>query len=164
MKMPVPQPEHQNEIMSSIDTDTYHVSFHDGDDTNGVGDIVGTLLEQNLENFPSRRKIARKIRRPVTIRSTDTNSACTIQFGGSGAVVYNDVIGSPSVTVVATIDQIVDVARLRMRAGGIIPTGLLTKRGMTVIGAILTQKLVITDLFTHTLTALRIIALLSVAE
>ncbi|EID78821.1 hypothetical protein W59_16524 [Rhodococcus opacus RKJ300 = JCM 13270] len=136
----------------------------DGEDANGVANIVGMLLGQNLENFPSRIKFARKIARPVSIISTDTDSACTIVFGTDEAVVYNDVVGKPAVTVIATVDQILDVSQLPMKAGGLIPVGFFTGRGMTVLGEILKHKLVVKGLLTHTVTALRTIALVSVIE
>jgi hypothetical protein len=151
--------------MRSTNTNHYAVRFSDGEENaNGIAGIVGTLLEENLKSFPSRTKTARKIPRPVAIFSKDTDSACTISFGGDSAAVHNDVVGSPSITVIATIAQILDVSRLKMKAGGLVPVGFFTKRGISVITAILTRKLVIKGLFTHTVTLLRTIALISVAE
>jgi hypothetical protein len=124
--------------------------------------MVGVLIEQNFENFPNRIKIARRIPRPVTVFSTDTDAACTVVFGTNEAVVYNDVLGRPSVTVIATVDQLLDVSQLEMRAGGLLPVGFFTKRGMSVLGNILSHKLVVKGLLTHTLTSLRFIALVSV--
>ncbi|MGW5518142.1 hypothetical protein [Nocardia africana] len=143
---------------------SYAVSLYDGEDANGVSDMVGPLLEQNLENFPSRIKYARKISRPIAVYNSDSDSACTIVFGTDEAVVYNDVVGTPVVTVIATIDQILDVSQLRMKAGGLVPVGFFTKRGFRVLGAILTHKLIVKGLLTHTLTALRTIALVSIVE
>ncbi|MDV6247762.1 hypothetical protein [Rhodococcus opacus] len=150
--------------MTTVESGAYPVSLFDGEDANGVANIVGMLLGQNLENFPSRIKFARKIARPVSIISTDTDSACTIVFGTDEAVVYNDVVGKPAVTVIATVDQILDVSQLPMKAGGLIPVGFFTGRGMTVLGEILKHKLVVKGLLTHTVTALRTIALVSVIE
>ena len=129
--------------MPSTNTNQYPVRFSDGEeDANGVASIV-SLLEENLKSFPSRTKTARKIPRPVAICSKDTDSACTIGFGSDGAVVSNDVVGSPSVTVIATTAQILDVSQLPMKAGGLVPVGFFTKRGISVITAILTRKLVV---------------------
>ncbi|AII11436.1 hypothetical protein [Rhodococcus opacus] len=150
--------------MTTVKPDMYPVSLFDGEDANGVANIVGMLLGQNLENFPTRIKFARKIARPVSIISTDTDSACTIVFGTDEAVVYNDVVGKPAVTVIATVEQIVDVSQLPMKAGGLIPVGFFTHRGMTVLGQILQHKLIVKGLLTHTVTALRTIALVSVIE
>lgn len=142
----------------------YAVTMYDGQDANGVAGIVGMLLGQNLENFPSRVKFARRISRPVSIYSTDTETACTIIFGSEEAVVYNDIVGKPAVTVMASVDQILDVSQLPMKAGGLVPVGFFTGRGMSVLGEILKHKLVVKGLLTHTVTALRTIALVSVVD
>ncbi|MFE5709161.1 MULTISPECIES: hypothetical protein [Rhodococcus] len=142
----------------------YAVTMYDGQDANGVAGIVGMLLGQNLENFPSRVKFARRISRPVAIYSTDTETACTIIFGSDEAVVYNDIVGKPAVTVMASVDQILDVSQLPMKAGGLVPVGFFTGRGMSVLGEILKHKLVVKGLLTHTVTALRTIALVSVVD
>ncbi|AWK76151.1 hypothetical protein R1X32_00440 (plasmid) [Rhodococcus opacus] len=150
--------------MTTVEHGAYAVTLYDGQDANGVAGIVGMLLGQNLDNFPSRIKFARRISRPVTIYSTDTASACTIVFGTDEAVVYNDIVGKPSVTVMATVDQILEVSQLPMKAGGLIPVGFFTSRGMSVLGEILKHKLIVKGLLTHTVTALRTIALVSVVE
>lgn len=100
--------------------------------------------------------------RPVTIYSSDTDTACTVCFGTDEAVVFNDVVGRPSVTVMATVNQILDVSQLEMKAGGLLPVGFFTKRGMRVLGDILARRLVVKGLLTHTLSSLRTIALVSV--
>ncbi|WP_182378917.1 hypothetical protein [Nocardioides sp. WS12] len=148
--------------MPTTTTSNYPVSLYDGDDANGVANIVAMLIQQNLENYPARVKTARRMPRPVTIYSTDTDSACTIVFGTDEAVVFNDVVGKPNVTVIATVDQILDVSQLEMKAGGLLPVGFFTKRGMKVLGNILTHKLVVKGLLTHTLSSLRTISLVSV--
>lgn len=150
--------------MTIVTPASYAVSLYDGDDANGVANVVGMLLGQNFENFPSRIAFARRISQPVSVCSTDTDSVCTIVFGTDDAVVYNDVVGTPSVTVMATVDQLLDVSQLKMKAGGLVPVGFFTKRGFGVLGAILAHKLVVKGLLTHPVTALRTIALVSVVE
>ncbi|ETZ44691.1 hypothetical protein CKJ55_04690 [Mycobacterium avium] len=145
-------------------TSTYDVAKHDGDQANGVADIVSTLLGQNLTNFPKRIRIARSISRPVSVYSTDTDTACTAVFGTDNATVYNDINGRPSVTVRATVDQILAVSQLKMKVGGLLPVGFFTKRGLGVLGDIVTGKLVVKGLFIHPVTALRFIALVSIVE
>jgi hypothetical protein len=142
----------------------YPVNLHDGDDANGIANILATLLGQNLQNFPSRIKVAQKISRPVAVYNPDTDSAATIVFGAHEAVVHNDIDGRPAVIVKASVDQILNVSQLPMKAGGLLPVGFFTKRGMSVLGDILKHSLVVKGLLIHTVTALRLIALLSVVE
>jgi len=142
----------------------YPINLHDGDDANGIANILATLLGQNLQTYPNRVKTARKISRPVAVYNTDTDSAATISFGTHEAIVHNDIEGRPAVIVKATVDQILNVSQLPMKAGGLVPVGFFTKRGMSVVGDILTHSLVVKGLLIHAITALRLIALLSVAE
>ena len=150
--------------MTTVETPTYAVSLYDLDDANGVANVVATLLMQNLQSFPERVAIARRMSRPVTVYSSDADAACTIVFGSDEAVVYNDVVGRPSVTGMATVDQILDVSQLKMDGGGLNPVGFFTKRGMKVLGQILRHRLVVKGLLSHTISSLRTIALLSVVS
>lgn len=145
-------------------TDTYHVTKHDGDAANGVADIVSMLLAQNFASYPKRIRTARRVRRPVGVYSKDTDTACTAIFAADGATVRNDINGRPSVTVKATVDQIMNVSQLKMKAGGLLPVGFFTKRGMGVLANIAAGKLVVRGLFIHPVTALRFIALMSIVE
>ena len=144
--------------------EAYKVEVADGDDANGVASILGSLLQQNFEKFPQRAAIARRMRRPVGVYSKDTDQAATIIFGREGAVIHNGLIEKPSVTVHATVNQILDVAQLKMIGGGLVPVGFFTKRGMHVLAEILKHQLVVKGLLTHTIASLRTIALVSIAE
>jgi hypothetical protein len=150
--------------VTSTNTKNYAVIQYDGDDANGVASIVGTLIEQNLDGDPDRIGAARRISRPVAIYSTDTDSAATIIFGPAEATVYNDIVDHPGVTVMATVEQILDVSQLKMNAGGLVPVGFFTRRGLHVIADILRHRLVVRGLLTHTIATLRFISLVSVAS
>jgi len=113
---------------------TYSVSCHDGDDANGVANILNMLLLQNFANKPELVKVAKRMKRPVAVISTDTETEATLEFGQDGVIIYNGIIGDPSVAVHATVDQILDVSQLKMKAGGLLPVGFFTKRGGKVLG------------------------------
>ncbi|TCK26289.1 hypothetical protein [Pseudonocardia endophytica] len=146
------------------DTQTYGVTCHDGDEANGVATILSMLLSQNFAKKPELVDVARRMSRPVAVISTDTGTEATLEFGTDGVVLRNGVHGKPSVAVHATVDQILDVSQLTMKAGGLLPVGFLTGRGMKVLGQILAHRLVVKGLLTHTVSSLRTIALLSVAD
>jgi hypothetical protein len=135
-----------------------------GQEPNGVASILQMLLGQNLANKPELVKVARRMKRPVAVISTDTETEATIEFGEHSARVHNGVQGDPSVAIHATVDQILDVSQLKMRAGGLLPVGFFTKRGGKVLGQIATHKLVVRGLLTHTVASLHTIALVSVAD
>lgn len=142
----------------------YAVTRYDQDDANGVANILAMLLEQNFQTHPDRIDFARTFRRPVAVVSTDTNTSATIIFRNNHAVICNDVANKPAVIVWASVNQILDVSQLQMKAGGLLPIGFFTQRGFSILGQILTRKLVVKGLITHPVTALRMIAMLSVAS
>ena len=149
--------------MTQVTGDQYKFALYDAEGANGMAQLAGSLLQENLESFPSRGNIAAKIARPVTLCDSSTATACTIAFGSGGALIYNDVVGSPSVIVIDTTgDQLLAVSQLKMRAGGLLPTGFFTRQGMAVVRAILRRKLIVKGLITHPITVLRLIALVSV--
>lgn len=142
---------------------TYTVKCHNAD-PNGVASILSMLLTQNFSAKPELIAVAKKMRRPIAIISTDTETQATVDFGHDGATIYNGVMGDPSVCVYGTVDQILDVSQLKMKAGGLLPVGFFSKRGGKVLGQIVTHKLVVKGLLSHTVTSLRTIALVSVAD
>ncbi|AII10861.1 hypothetical protein [Rhodococcus opacus] len=151
--------------MTTVESGAYEITLYDDDDdANGVANILATLLQQNIQTHPNRIDVARHIARPVGVFSTDTNASATIIFRRDHAVICNDIVNKPAVVVWATVGQILDVAQLKMNAGGLLPVGFFTRRGLTVLGHILTRRLVVKGLLTHPATALRMIAMLSVAS
>lgn len=142
----------------------YPVVVVDGDGANGVSSLLSTVLEQNLAAFPKRVRTARKVPRPVMVRSADTGEAATLVFHPDRLDVWNGEVGRPSVTVIATVEQVLDVVELKMRAGGLLPVGFFTARGARILGAIATHRLVVKGLVRHPVTALAFIALASTVE
>lgn len=134
------------------------------EEPNGVAGILGTLLQQNFESYPTRVAVARRLSgRAVAVRSADTNEVATIIFAGHAAQVCNGLEGRPAVLVKGTVDQIVEVTQLRMRGGGLLPVGFLTGRGLKVLREILLHRLVVKGLLVHPVVALRFISLVSIA-
>jgi hypothetical protein len=150
--------------MSHPATRDYPVTLDDGDDANGIAGVIATLLTQNFETFPTRIKLARGLSRLITISGSDIDSTCTISCGPRDVTIFNDVVGKPSVTVTATVEQILDLSQLKMMASGLVPVGFFTKRGLHVLVAIGSGRLSVRGLITHPITALRVIALLSVVS
>ncbi|MFC5731468.1 MULTISPECIES: hypothetical protein [Nocardioides] len=145
-------------------TGDYPVNLKDGPDANGIAGVVATLLEQNLEAFPARVQLARKLTRPVTITGRDIESTCTISCSSHDVTIANDVVGTPAVTVTATVEQILDLSQLKMKASGLLPVGFLTQRGLRILAAIASGSLKVRGLITHPITTFRVIALLSVVS
>ena len=150
--------------MSQPATRDYPVNLNDGPDANGIAGVVATLLTQNFENFPARIQLAHKLARPVTITGSDIDNTCTISCGSRAVTISNEVVGNPVVTVTATVEQILDLSQLKMKASGLLPVGFFTKRGLRTLAAIAIRNLTVRGLITHPITALRVIAMLSVVS
>ena len=131
-------------------------------DANGVAGILGSLLGENFTNFENRDRIARLMRKPVAVYSVDTDESTTVTFGDARASLDNGIVGKPTVSVKATVEQILAVSELKMKAGGLVPVGFFTKRGLGVLGQIARHRLVVKGLIKHPLTSLRFIALVSI--
>lgn len=142
----------------------YPVKVDNGAEGNGIADVIAMLLTQNFESFPERVRLARMLTRPLSITSSDIDSTCTISCGPRAVTVFNGVVGEPTVAVTATVDQILDLSQLKMKAFGLLPVGFFTKRGLGILSAIATGNLRVQGLITHPITALRVIALLSVVS
>jgi hypothetical protein len=133
-----------------------------GDEPNGVAFVLGALLEENFINFPERADFAARMK-TTAVHSVDTGETVTQVWGPAAVKLKPGIVGNPKVTVKATVDQITEVSQLKMKAGGLLPVGLLfSKRGMKVLGQILTHKLVVKGLIKHPITALRFIAIVSI--
>lgn len=59
----------------------------------------------------------------------------TIVFRRDHATVCNDIVNDPAVVVWATVGQILDVSQLEIGAGGLLPVGFFTRRGVGVARA-----------------------------
>lgn len=143
----------------------YDVVLYDGEDeANGVANIVQVLLSQNMNEIPKRIPIARRMPRPVAIYSLDTDSACTISFQRDKCIIYNGIVGRPSVLVKSTVDDILMVSQLKMVGSGLIPVGFFTGRGVKVLLQIAKHKLIVKGLILHPVTALQVIGLFSIVK
>lgn len=136
----------------------YAVVAADGDTI--LAGILQGLVQQNLEKYPERVAMARKVKRPITVTSVETDESVTLLFSPDGVMIESGVLPH-AVGVFATVDQILDVARLRVV--GIVPVGFASRRGFGLLTDLARRRLRITGLFRRPLTAVRFIALVSVA-
>jgi hypothetical protein len=140
----------------------YQVTLEDEDTDNGVALVLSSLLSQNLEQHPSRVKIARRISRPVSVYDKDSDATATVVFSKDAASVHSDTVGCPSVVVKATVAQILEISQLKMKAGGLVPIGFFTRRGFRVLWDIGRRRLIVKGLLLHTVAVFRFIALVSI--
>lgn len=141
----------------------FTVTCSGGEEANGIASIMQALLAQNFANKPHLVKTARKMRHPVTIVNTDTETECTIDFTHDGITIYNGIVGEPNVAFYVNSDQLLQLSQMKVKAGGMLPIGLLSPAS-PVLRQILTRKIVVKGLLSHTLASGRAFALLSLSD
>ncbi|HUR74062.1 MAG TPA: hypothetical protein VMZ00_07285 [Sporichthya sp.] len=141
----------------------FTVTCAGGEEANGIASIMQALLVQNFANKPGLTKTARKMRHPVTIVNTDTETECTLDFATEGITIYNGIVGEPNVALYVSSDQLLQLSQMKVKAGGKLPIGLMSPRS-SVLRAILTRQIVIKGLISHTLATGRALALISLAD
>ncbi|HAP93338.1 MAG TPA: hypothetical protein DCM26_01785 [Desulfotomaculum sp.] len=140
----------------------YDTELADGDQANGLSGLVHMLLGQNLLENAGKQKIAQKMNCSVGLYSTDTEQSSTLIFGRDKLIIKNGHVQSMRVVIHANTEHILEVSQVKV-IGGLLPVGFFTKRGCRLIMEILKGKLKIKGLITHPITAIRFIALASVA-
>ena len=141
----------------------FTVTCAGGEEANGIANIMQALLAQNFANKPRLTRTARKMRHPVTIVNTDTETECTIDFANEGITIYNGIVGEPNVALYLNSDQLLQLSQMKVRAGGKLPTGLLSPSS-PVLRQILGRKLIVKGLLSHSFASMRTFALLSLAD
>lgn len=145
------------------DVPPYTVAVNRGEEANGIANIMQALLAQNFANKPHLPKLARKMRHPVTVVNTDTETECTLDFTHEGIVIYNGIVGEPNVALYVSADHLLHLSKMKVRAGGMLPVGLMSPKSK-VLRAILAHQLVVKGLLSHTVASLRTLALISLAD
>lgn len=149
----------------------YSVSLDDEQDANSTARLVEFLLNRNLQSDHAPITLAQKISRPVAILNTTSGRSCTVVFGPQGAVVYNQLVGRPAVTIRASLDQILNLSQIRVSASGlsqirvklsaVIVVVLRSTPGRRLLRDLRARKMVVNGLLRHPVTALRAMVLLS---
>lgn len=75
------------------------VVLADGDEASGLADMLASLLEQNLRDFPTRARVAGRTRGEVVLVAADNDIAVTLRFEGDRVVVTDgSFAGAPRLT------------------------------------------------------------------
>ncbi|WP_019876378.1 hypothetical protein [Sporichthya polymorpha] len=141
----------------------FTVTCSGGEEANGIANIMQALLAQNFANKPHLVKTARKMRHPVTIVNTDTETECTLDFASNGITIYNGIVGEPNIAVYASSDQLLQLSQMKVKAGGKLPVGLLSPRS-PVLRQLIARQIIIKGLFSHYFASMRTLALISLAD
>jgi hypothetical protein len=141
----------------------YQMELADGEQANGLANLLNMLLSQNLASNPEKQNLARKMNCSIGLYTTDTDQHCTLVFGRDKLNIKNGLVKPVRVQVSANTSHLIDVSQLKV-VGGWFPSGFFTKRGWQIIKEILAGRLKVKGLVTHLLTVIRFISLVSIAR
>lgn len=131
-----------------------------GPEPNGLANLIGRLLEANLEADPRRRRLVRSA--VVGIDATDADVSVTVRLERDRVEVAN---GGPGlrahVTVEAHAQDLLELAAAPLRLG--LPD-VLRRPGRTVVRRILARDVRVSGMFRHPIRMSRFLRLLSVAR
>jgi hypothetical protein len=133
------------------------VSFADAE-PNGLADLVGRLIEANLERRPDRRALLRPS--VVELVANDADTAATVVLSTSGVEISN-APGSrtPHLRVVAGADDLLELSTTPLRFG--FPDAL-DVRGRWILRRIATRRVRVSGMLRHPIRLSRFTRLLSV--
>jgi hypothetical protein len=133
------------------------VVYVDGE-PNGLADMVGELIRQNLERDPARRRLLAPC--VVTIEVPDAAVASTIRLDRERVAVANGASAGADLRVRAGSGALLRLTATPLRFGLPDP---LRPAGRAVIGDLLTRRVRIAGLARHPVATVRLSRLLSVA-
>lgn len=81
---------------------------------NGLAQMVGGLILQNLQEHPQKRSDFARLRGSVAIVAEDAGVAMTLAFQGNMVTVSDGIVGVPKVTVRARSEDIVQLSLLEL--------------------------------------------------
>ena len=119
------------------------VSYAD-DDPNGLGSMLGALIERNLERDPARRRLLRPM--VVALSATDAGVAATLRIGPGGVEVGNGADPGADLQVATDARRLLELAAVPLRFGLPDP---FTAPGREVVGALLRRTLRVRGLVRH---------------
>ena len=141
----------------------YQMELADGEQANGLANLLNMLLSQNLASNPEKQKLAQKMNCSIGLYTNDTEQHCTLVFGRDKLSIMNGQVKPVRVMLSANTSHLIDVTQLKV-IGGWLPLGFFTKRGWQTIKEILARRLIVKGLVIHFFTVISFISLVSIAR
>jgi hypothetical protein len=133
------------------------VRFADAE-PNGLADLVGRLIQTNLEGEPDRR--GRLLDAVVLLTATDAAIEATVTLSNAGVVVSNGSAGRrPHLVIAADAYDLIELAGAQLRFGF---PDVLDPQGRSVIRRIATRHVRVSGMVRHPIRLSRFTRLLSV--
>jgi len=133
------------------------VHIEGADDVSGLAVMVGTLIEQNLERDPSRRRLLR--RSVACLIATDADVSITIRTLPGRVEISDGLADDAQVTIISDSARLLDLTAAPLRFG--LPDAF-DPRGRAVLGNVLRRRVRIRGMVRHPRRVARLASLLSV--
>ncbi len=124
------------------------VKIDEGAKENGLAQMLGDLISQNLERVPAKKGVAEKMNGSVYINASDIGVAVTIEFRGrDGIYIFDGKQGRPLLEVEADSITVVDMSRLTF-VGGLLPN-FFDDVGRSIVIKMLKRHLKVKGMIIH---------------
>lgn len=136
------------------------VQYADGEQASAFGQVLGGLIEANVETRPEKRTDFVQLRARVGVYLTDVEEAVTLDFEGDRLVVYNDLQPGRDVTIWGDADTVMQLSNVKIGFAGM--PNYLDPTGREVVGKMLKGKLKVDGMLGNLTTLNQVTRLFSV--
>lgn len=138
----------------------YPIETYDAPGTRATANEVATLLERQCADA-GRARLSRAFHRPVALFDPEHNDSATIAFRDTGATVYNGIAGRPAIVLECALNELGELAPIKVRRFSVPASLLLGRAGSTLLRSVATRRVRGRDALLHPLVAVRLLAILS---
>ena len=121
--------------------------------------ILEELIAGNIAKSPAKQNIYKKMKGIVAIDLPDIEAAVTLIFGQGKLTIEAGINGNPEIIIRTTYDLVMDLNMINIRWG--LPY-YFDEAGRRVLGHILSGRLKIKGMFSHTVLLTRLTIIMSV--
>jgi hypothetical protein len=111
------------------------VDYAEGEETSAFGQMLGGLIEANVEAHPERRKDFDHLKARVGIFVTDIDEGVTLDFQGGHLVVRNGLDPERDLTIRADSQTVMQLSNLKIGFAGL--PNYFDPNGREVVGSML---------------------------
>jgi hypothetical protein len=136
------------------------VEYEQGEEASPFGQMLGGLIEANVESRPEKRADFEALKARVGVFVTDIEEGVTLDFQGGHLVVHNDLQPGRDVTIWGDADTVMQLSNVKIGFAGM--PNYLDATGRQVVGKMLKGKLKVDGLAGNLTTLNQVTRLFSV--
>lgn len=97
------------------------IELAEGSDENGFAVMLQSLLSQNLDDHPHKRRDFDRLLGRVAIVVDDVELSVTLHFQSGRLTVHDGIVGIPDLTIRATSDDVMKMSLMELTPRGALP-------------------------------------------